>query len=96
MARKPKALPLGPDGFPLPLKWRPVVQVKGLLFGALLTVGGNVLLQQLAYTTLSLTSLIVSLVLGLFIGIAAPSLGRLVGVWMGNRMLRRARKGDRP
>jgi len=75
----------------LPLKWRLVVEAKGLIFGALLTVGGNLLLQQLAYTTLSVTSLLVSIFLGVVIGIAAPSLGRLVGVIWGNRLLRRAR-----
>lgn len=95
MARNRKALALAPDGLPAPLRWHIVIDWKALLCGVLLTVGGLVLLQQLGAATLSLTSLLWSLVLGLVLGIAAPSLGRLVGVMWANSLLRKARRGDK-
>lgn len=96
VARHRKPLILGPDGFPEFLRWHIVIEWKALLCGALLTVGGTLLLQQLGATTLSVSSLLWSLVLGLALGIAAPSLGRLVGVVWANSLLRRARKEQNP
>jgi hypothetical protein len=86
------ALERAADGLPKLLRWRPVVPWRGLVVGSLLTVGGNVLLQQLGATTLTTASLLLSLLLGCLLGIVAPSIGRLVGVLWANAILRKARR----
>lgn len=92
MAKRRKPLPLDADGFPSPLRWRPVIKISALLLGVILTVGAAVLVQQLGETVLTLEGLLVAVLLGLFIGIAAPSIGRLVGVLWGNALIRKARR----
>jgi hypothetical protein len=96
VASRREKLQLAEDGLPAPLHWRLVIQVRSLLVGSVLTVGGDLLLQQLGATTLSVSSLVASLALGLALGVAAPSLGRLVGVLWVNALLRKARKGVKP
>lgn len=93
MGKRRIPVQLGSDGLPERLRWRPVIEGKSLLVGALFTIGGVVLLQQLGLATLDLAELGGALAVGLALGIAVPSLGRLWGVLRANRMLRRARAG---
>jgi len=86
MARKP-ALRMAADGLPEPLRWRPVVEWGGILFGILVGLGGLLLLQQLGGTSVTAGGVLTTIALG----IAVPSLGRLYGVARANRMLRRMR-----
>ena len=90
--RKHHAPPrLAPDGLPEPLKWGPVIEAKGLVFGALFGLGATVLLQQLGQATLDVWNVASGLAVGVALGIAIPSLGRLWGVLRANAALRRAR-----
>jgi hypothetical protein len=93
MARRKAAdaLVLAPDGLPKPLRWRLVVQPKALAFGALVSLGGLLLLQQLGAAFLTVRGVVESLALGIAVGILVPTLGDLVGVLWANTILRRER-----
>ena len=92
MARRKPVLRMAPDGLPEPLRWRPVVEWGGILFGILVGLGGLLLLQQLGGTSVTLGAILTTVALGVLLGIAVPSLGRLYGVARANRTLRRMRR----
>lgn len=87
--RKPPVL--GPDGLPPPLRWRPTLDVKTLLSTVGLAVGTCVLLQQFGLLLLTTRVLLEAVAVSLAAAVVLPSLGRLVGVLLGNRLLRRER-----
>ncbi|HLF16100.1 MAG TPA: hypothetical protein VI796_01535 [Candidatus Thermoplasmatota archaeon] len=89
-----KPVPLAADGLPEPLTWRPVFQLKALLLGVLLDLAIEVLLQQMGRQPFTGASLVRAALVGIALGVAVPSLGRLLGVVWANRAIRKARAGN--
>ncbi len=87
-----KPIELDADGLPKPLKWRPVFLVKALIFGFLFDLAAELVLQQLGKHFFTTYDFFHAAVVGLILGFVAPSLGRGVGVWWANRVLRQARE----
>lgn len=79
-------------GLPAPLRWRPVFMWRALVFGFLFDLAAEVLLQQLGKQILTVYSFFHAAIVGTIVGIVAPSLGRLVGVWWANRHIKAARQ----
>jgi len=82
---------LGPDGLPLPLKWRPRVRIFGLISGAIGGLGAVVLIQQYGIAPLGRALTLQGLIGGAIFGVVVPSLVFAFVVRKYNRKLAEAR-----
>ena len=82
---------LGPDGLPLPLKWRPRVRIFGLISGAIGGLGAVVLIQQYGIAPLGRALTLQGLIGGAIFGIVIPSVVFAIVVRKYNRKLAEAR-----
>lgn len=82
---------LDPDGVPLPLKWRPRLEWKAMLAGAVADVAIELALQQIGWIVLDRVDLIIGMVQGSILGAVAPMAGTLVGTLYVNQRISKLR-----
>lgn len=75
-------------------KWKPVIKVSSIIFGALFGIGVAVLRQQYGIAPLTLGAIILWIAIGLLLALAVPSAARAIAVWRHNKSLAPRPGGD--